>query len=85
MFFCSASTSSCSALSAARPSPGSGAAYNLVRVLVKLVQSFWQAAYPTLSRLRRQASSRYALLSALSLRYGLLLLLPAAALCRRRR
>ena len=57
------------------------AAYNLVRVLVKLVQSFWQAAYPTLSRLRRQASSRYALLSALSLRYGLLLLLPAAALC----
>ncbi len=57
------------------------AAYNLVRVLVKLVQSFWQAVYPTLSRLHAEASDRYGELSSLSLRYGLLLLLPMAALC----
>ncbi len=57
------------------------AAYNLVRVLVKLVQSFWQAVYPTLSRLQAEVSERYGELSSLSLRYGLLLLLPTAALC----
>jgi O-antigen/teichoic acid export membrane protein len=57
------------------------AAYNLVRVLIKLTQSFWQAIYPTLSRLYHLASYKYATLSALSMRYGLILLLPSAALC----
>lgn len=57
------------------------AAYNLVRVLIKLAQSFWQAVYPTLSRLRSQTAAKYEMLSELSLRYGLMLLLPAAALC----
>lgn len=56
------------------------AAYNLVRVLVKLVQSFWQALYPTLSRLYHQSSPKYQALSDLSLRYGLMILLPGAAL-----
>lgn len=56
------------------------AAYNLVRVLVKLIQSFWQALYPTLSRLEHEASTRYLRLSNLSLRFGLMLLLPCAAL-----
>ncbi|MBW7881122.1 MAG: flippase [Caldilineaceae bacterium] len=56
------------------------AAYNVVRVLMKLVQSFWRALYPTLSRLHRQSQSHYDRLAALSLRFGLVLLLPAAAL-----
>ncbi len=52
------------------------AAYNLVRVLLKLVQSFLQAIYPTLSRLRRQAPLHYQQVADLSMRLGLLLLLP---------
>jgi O-antigen/teichoic acid export membrane protein len=52
------------------------AAYNLVRVLLKLIQSFLQALYPTLSRLRLRAPARYRQLAELSLRAGLLLLLP---------
>ncbi|MEZ4582113.1 MAG: hypothetical protein R3A10_10850 [Caldilineaceae bacterium] len=32
-------------------------AYSVVRVGVKLIQSFWQALYPTLSRLHRQRGS----------------------------
>lgn len=52
------------------------AAYNLVRVLLKLVQSFLQALYPTLSRLRRQAPLHYQQVASLSVRLGLLLLLP---------
>ncbi len=56
------------------------AAYNLVRVALKLIQSFGRALYPTFSRLRQQALETYRRLAALSLRYGLLLLLPAAAL-----
>ena len=57
------------------------AAYNLVRVLVKLVQSFWQAVYPTLSRLHSQADAKFERFSGFGLRYGLMFLLPAAALC----
>jgi O-antigen/teichoic acid export membrane protein len=56
------------------------AAYNLVRVLMKLVQSFWKALYPTLSRLHRQAQAQYERLARLGLRYGLLLLLPTATI-----
>ncbi len=56
------------------------AAYNLTRVLIKLIQSFWQATYPTLSRLFHQTSGKYPILVSLSLRYGLMLLLPGAAL-----
>ncbi len=56
------------------------AAYNLVRVLVKLVQSFWRAVYPTLSRLHHQGDAKYARLAGLSLRYGLAALLGCAAI-----
>jgi len=55
-----------------------GAAYNLVRVALKLVQNFWAALYPTLSRLYRQTPQHYARLCNFSLRYGLLCLLAAA-------
>lgn len=48
------------------------AAYNLLRVAVKLIQSFWRALYPTLSRLSAQDPARYQQLIRLSLRYGLL-------------
>ena len=57
-----------------------GAAYNLVRVGLKLVQNFWAALYPTLSRLYRQTPQHYTRLSNFSLRYGLLALLAAAAM-----
>lgn len=57
-----------------------GAAYNLVRVGLKLVQNFWAALYPTLSRLQRQAPQQYTRLCNFSLRYGLLCLLAAAAI-----
>lgn len=56
------------------------AAYNVVRVLMKLIQSFWRALYPTLSRLQRHATDRYVRLQALSLRVGLLAVLPTAAI-----
>lgn len=56
------------------------AAYNVVRVFMKLVQSFWKALYPTFSRLHRQAETQYDRLAMLSLRYGLLLLLPTATI-----
>jgi O-antigen/teichoic acid export membrane protein len=56
------------------------AAYNVVRVLMKLIQSFWKALYPTLSRLHQQAQVQYERLARLGLRYGLLLLLPTATI-----
>ncbi len=56
------------------------AAYNLVRVAVKLVQSYWQALYPTLSRLYSEQVRRHTLLSETSFRYGLMLMLLAASL-----
>lgn len=55
-------------------------AYNLVRVLTKLIQSFWQALYPTFSRLHHLHDPKYTTLAHLGLRYGLIALLPAAAL-----
>ncbi|MCS6826245.1 MAG: oligosaccharide flippase family protein, partial [Caldilinea sp.] len=56
------------------------AAYNIVRVLMKLIQSFWRALYPTLSRLHRHSQERYLRLRTLSLRFGLLAVLPAASI-----
>ncbi len=56
------------------------AAYNVVRILMKLIQSFWRALYPTLSRLQRHSAERYTRLRLLSLRFGLLAVLPAAAI-----
>jgi O-antigen/teichoic acid export membrane protein len=56
------------------------AAYNIVRVLVKLIQGFWKALYPTLSRLHHQDGAKYVRLAGLSLRYGLTAVLPCAAL-----
>lgn len=56
------------------------AAYNIVRILMKLIQSFWRALYPTLSRLQRHSVERYTRLRALSLRFGMLAVLPAAAI-----
>jgi O-antigen/teichoic acid export membrane protein len=56
------------------------AAYNVVRVLMKLVQSFWRALYPTLSRLHQQAQAQYERLARLGLRYSLLVLLPTASI-----
>ena len=46
------------------------AAYNVVRVLMKVIQSYWKALYPTLSRLLKQHYTRYDQLCALSQRYG---------------
>ncbi len=56
------------------------AAYLIVRVLIVLSQTYWRAIYPTLSRLRHQALEQYQRLAELALRYGLIALLPAAAL-----
>lgn len=56
------------------------AAYQLVRVLSKLVQSFWRALYPTLSRLHQEAQPHYVRLATLGLRGSLLMLLPCAML-----
>ena len=55
-------------------------AYSVVRVVVKLIQSYWQALYPTLSRLHQHAERQYDLLSTLSLRYGLMVVLPGAVI-----
>jgi O-antigen/teichoic acid export membrane protein len=56
------------------------AAYLVVRVFLVLSQTYWQALYPTLSRLRQQSTQQYQRLSALGLRYGLIALLLVAAL-----
>ena len=58
------------------------AAYLIVRVLIILVQTWWQALYPTFSRLRIQAEEQYRRLAALSIRFGLLAFLPVAGLSR---
>jgi O-antigen/teichoic acid export membrane protein len=55
------------------------AAYNVVRVLIKVIQSIWQALYPTLSRLHHHAPQRYHRLCVQSVRYGMILVLPAVA------
>jgi O-antigen/teichoic acid export membrane protein len=55
------------------------AAYQFIRVLLKLVQSFWKALYPTLSRLHSHSATHYQRLSNLSLNFSLLALLAGAA------
>ncbi len=56
-----------------------GAAYNLLRVAIKLIQNFWAALYPTLSRLLRQQPNHYQRLASFGLRYTLLAGLAVAA------
>jgi O-antigen/teichoic acid export membrane protein len=51
-------------------------AYQLVRVLLKLIQSGWRALYPTLSRLHHESLARYRRLANTGLRIGLLILVP---------
>ena len=57
------------------------AAYLMVRVLLILSQTYWQALYPTLSRLRHQRVQQSLRLASLAIRYGLMALLPIAAVC----
>ena len=57
------------------------AAYLVVRVLLILSQTYWQALYPTLSRLRHQMAEQSWRLASLAIRYGLMALLPIAAIC----
>lgn len=56
------------------------AAYNLLRVALKLIQNFWAALYPTLSRLYYQQPGQYRRLAQFSLHYGLIALLAMAAI-----
>ncbi|MBV7329720.1 oligosaccharide flippase family protein [Chloroflexi bacterium TSY] len=57
-----------------------GAAYSVVRVLLKLIQSYWKALYPTISRLRLEAEEQYQQIRLHGLRYGSILILLCAAL-----
>ncbi|MBI1296808.1 oligosaccharide flippase family protein [bacterium] len=56
------------------------AAYLVVRVFLVLSQTYWQAIYPTLSRLRHQMSEQSWRLATLAIRYGLMGLLPISAI-----
>ncbi|HRW10751.1 MAG TPA: flippase [Caldilineaceae bacterium] len=56
------------------------AAYNLLRVALKLIQNFWAALYPTLSRLYHQSPTHYRRLTNFALHYSLLALLAVAAI-----
>ena len=56
------------------------AAYNLLRVGLKLIQNFWAALYPTLSRLYHHTPAHYRRLCDFTMHYGLLALLGAAAI-----
>jgi O-antigen/teichoic acid export membrane protein len=56
------------------------AAYNLLRVGLKLIQNFWAALYPTLSRLYHQGPTHYRRLCDFAMHYSLLALLGAAAI-----
>jgi O-antigen/teichoic acid export membrane protein len=55
------------------------AANSLVRVLIKLAQSYWRALYPTLSRLHQGQRDRFLLLQGMALRLGWAAALWAAA------
>lgn len=57
-----------------------GLAYQFIRVILKLVQSFWKALYPTLSRLYSQARFQYERLAGFSLTLSSFALLMVAAL-----
>jgi O-antigen/teichoic acid export membrane protein len=54
------------------------AAYNLVRVGIKLLQSLWRGVYPTLARLYPTSPARAAQLATTLLRVGLALCIVAA-------
>ncbi|MEZ4710405.1 MAG: oligosaccharide flippase family protein [Caldilineaceae bacterium] len=56
------------------------AAYSVVRVLWKVIQSYWRAFYPTLSRLVLRQNGRFRQLCRYGLGYGLLAVLLGAAL-----
>jgi len=56
------------------------AAYNLLRVALKLIQNFWAALYPTLSRLYHHLPTHYRRLSEFATHYSMLSLLGAAAI-----
>jgi O-antigen/teichoic acid export membrane protein len=56
------------------------AAYLVARIFIVLSQNYWQALYPTLSRLYHHAFEQYRLLASLGVRYGLMVLLPIAGL-----
>lgn len=56
------------------------AAYNLLRVALKLIQNFWAALYPTLSRLFYQQPSHYQRLARFALHYTVLVLVAGAAI-----
>lgn len=56
------------------------AANSLVRVLIKVVQAYWRALYPTLSRLRDAQAAAYHTLSDMAQRFVLAMTLPAAAI-----
>lgn len=56
------------------------AAYNLLRVALKLIQNFWAALYPTLSRLYHQTPTHYRRLTDFATHYGLVALLATAAI-----
>jgi len=56
------------------------AAYNLLRVGLKLIQNFWAALYPTLSRLYHHTPVHYRRLCDFAMHYGLLALFGAAAI-----
>ncbi|HMN26856.1 MAG TPA: oligosaccharide flippase family protein, partial [Caldilineaceae bacterium] len=56
------------------------AAYQLVRVLSKVIQSFWRALYPTLSRLSHQSRPVATGVALRGVQIGLALLLPTVVL-----
>lgn len=56
------------------------AAYNLTRVVIKLVQSYWRGLYPTLSRLRRENPPQGHAVVQSALRYAVLLCCGGAAI-----
>lgn len=55
------------------------AAYTLLRVALKLIQNFWAALYPTLSRLYHHAPTHYRRLTTFATHYSMLAVLAAAA------
>ncbi|NOX60975.1 MAG: flippase [Chloroflexi bacterium] len=55
------------------------AAFQIVKVLMTLILSFTDAAYPTLSRLFVRERARFGLTAGKAMQYGIILLLPVAA------
>lgn len=55
-------------------------AYSVVRVFLKVIQSYWRAFYPTLSRLALTNQARYRQLCVNGLRYGFVAVLLGAGI-----